>query len=192
LNEKLRITFENIDSSSVFDRNEASKANKNQHELNDDLEKKWSKYLRQNEKNEIYLEMKKFSQQGLLNTRSSSINNNANPNKWQTNPAYKKLMYDSGRKLLEEKWHYYLGNKTNLMSDKQTSNRAKLSSTAKPKSSYFLSTLSQTTANESPNELTKSLSFMSMSLSKTLPASTQRALDEHQKWLARFKSEYQF
>jgi hypothetical protein len=192
LNEKLRITFENIDSSSVFGRNELSKANKNQQEFNDSLEKKWSKYLRQNEKNEIYLEMKKFRKQDLLDTWSSATSNGANANKWQTNPAYKKLMYDSGRKLLEEKWNYYLGNKTNLVSDKPTSNKTKLDSHTKPKSSYFLNTLSQTTANVAPNELTKSFTIMSMSLSKTLPASTQRTLNEHQKWLNRFKSEYQF
>lgn len=117
------------------------------------IEKKWTTYLN-NKKYESLNESSK-----ILSTVGPLINS------WQNNPAYYRLTYEQGTKMLNDKWNQYIGFDSMIRKIDQN---------------QFLTnfSLNNTTAN--------ALNYFPNQVS--LPLSTQNRLNQHREWIRQFKA----
>lgn len=133
---------------------------------------------------------------------------------WEKLPAYQKLTYESGTKLLDQKWNQYLGSSTMNPNNinNSTSPNLKLSktlnllSTSKsgtavnapppPANASFYPTDSSAPVASMPMGNTVgvggSTAFLNFTNSIKLPASTQQRLNQHREWIKKFKAEIDY
>lgn len=117
------------------------------------IEKKWKGYLNN----------KKYEN---LNESSKAIKT-VGPfvHSWQANPAYYRLTYEQGTKMLNDKWNQYIGFDSMLrkIDQSQLVTNYNLNNTAPSSFSYF------------PGQV-------------TIPLSTQNRLNQHREWIRQFKA----
>ena len=142
------------------------------------IDEKWQKYLNSSSNNfninvakpqDFLKSSTSFNNDPMTESktvfRPSGFAENSKSN-WENMPAYHKLMYESGSRLLDQKWNQYIG---------YYSKNYDLSSRTILSSQYF---------NSSSNNFVSN-SFNSASL---LPASTQHRIKRHRDWLKDFKA----
>ena len=144
------------------------------------INEKWQKYLSSS------TELNKTTSTFDINQLFSKINSNNNNNNkqklkdkksatttpngtWENMPAYHKLTFEAGAKMLDDKWRKYIGDSS------LTSTSRFL--TPKKKNSKLSSSL----IFGSNNELTVG--------ANPLPVATQQRLNHHREWLKKFKAE---
>lgn len=129
---------------------------------------------------------------------------------WEKSPAYQKLTYEAGQKLLDQKWNQYIGylsqSAAATSSPASTINNVRLSKTlnalasataAAKKPSVVLQSQSAPQHHTPPPSSSSSLSLSNgaagfvtaYATSITLPASTQTRLNQHREWIRKFKAD---
>lgn len=94
---------------------------------------------------------------------------------WENSTAYHKLTFESGTRMLDEKWNQYMAD-----------NNVKLSKTLNNQS---ISKRYNSAPSKQQNQFTSGLVTYNRSNQITLPASTQQRLNQHREWLKRFKAD---
>ena len=189
LNNRLEITFENMSTPSNNENNfDSNRLNR------DDLKKpfnyideKWKKYVGETTINDNDNKKINFFQNihNSINPiqMSSTIDGSYSNNKiingaWENSPAYHKLTFESGNKLLDQKWNQYLGT---------LNTGGTLSSNSLNKFSKTLNSVQ--TLKKSNSSYYPTSRFNS---TITLPESTQARLAQHREWLKKFKADNEF
>ncbi|RNA17857.1 hypothetical protein BpHYR1_047980 [Brachionus plicatilis] len=144
LNSRLDTTLESIKESNFHVEEKAPKIDSEQ------IEKKWKSYLN-NKKYESINESSK-----MVKTVGPHIQ------PWQANPAYYRLTYEQGTKMLNDKWNQYIGFDSMIRKIDQ---------------SQFVTNL---------NSTTHGLSYLPGQV--TIPLSTQNRLNHHREWIRQFKA----
>ena len=175
LNKNLEIMLENINSG-LQSENFGSKANsyKNEASL---IDEKWKKYLNESvgsNRKVNYFQDTIMNSDFAPNRNENSYFSTKNAsstvtNGWENSPAYHKLTYESGTRLLDEKWNQYMGDSIN-----STKNMSRTLNSMKPSNS--LNSLNNRFSNAT---------------TVTLPESTKQRLNNHRDWLKRFKADGQ-
>jgi hypothetical protein len=106
---------------------------------------------------------------------------------WEKSPAYQKLTYDAGAKLLDQKWSQYIGylNQSATSAATVTQN-AKLSKTLN-----MIAAATSAKKNAAVN-LGANNYVTAYATTITLPASTQHRLNQHREWIKKFKADVDF
>ena len=185
LNSKLKETFQNMSkysiSKSSYDINESTETASALNFINE----KWQKYLHSSEANELN---RSAALSGSLNSQLMFLNNKRQLIKtienvvggnsaemsqlggsWKNSQAYQKLTFESGTKLLDEKWNKYIGDSSQMLMPKKKS--ASTSTTNKYLSSSLILGSNKTLSNIG------------------LPVATQQRLNQHREWLKKFKQD---
>lgn len=175
LNSKLKETFRNLSKCSVKSSFDLHQTTETASALNF-INEKWQKYLNSTSNNN--LDKTVSSSQLLFSNNNKQLiktleNVVATSNEirqlgaWENSPAYHKLTFESGTKVLDEKWDKYIGDNP-ILAQKKTS------SSAQP-NKYLSSSLVLTSNNNIK--------------SSALPMATQQRLNQHREWLKKFKAE---
>ncbi len=187
LNLKLKEAFHNMSkysssSKSSYDINESTETASALNFINE----KWQKYLNSSETNEL----NRSSLSGGLNSQLMFLNNKRHLIKtienvvggnstdmgqlggtWKNSQAYQKLTFESGTKLLDDKWNKYVGASSQILLPKKKNTSASTTT-----NKYLSSSLILASSNNTSNNI-------------GLPVATQQRLNQHREWLKKFKQE---
>ncbi|CAF0774233.1 unnamed protein product [Brachionus calyciflorus] len=121
------------------------------------IERKWKSYLNE----------KKYEKMNDASSLGKSLP--VSIPSWQANSAYCRLAYDTGSKILDEKWNQYIGYDSMLNSVKRVD------------PNQFMTTLSGSATSSSA-------AFNFFPSQVTIPIATQNRLNHHREWIKQFKA----
>ena len=205
LNKKLQITFQNLNSNREDDATRTGSANNELAQLAKFVDEKWQKYLGTSQKisnnntNASYNIPKQGT--GLIGIQNLYFGN------WENSPAYHRLAYESGSRLLDEKWNQYLGGSpsigvggtADLLASKSILNKQMNRKTAdfsSSTSSLFVPPSISGSQHRSTNLIRTDLNLTQLlnlnNNSSKLTDGTLDRLNQHRNWLRKFKENSDF